>query len=420
MTHLKRFFGLAACVLLPASLTFAGGSIYSQYGIGDLTYFMGSKSEGMGSTGLAILEDGYINRLNPAALGLISETRFEVDFRYQGFSMTDGVNKNFLSSGNFGGAMIAFPVYKPRNIVFSLGVMPLSSIDYELQKNEVQDDIDVLQGFTGSGGITATEFSLSYSPLDDLNFGATLNYFFGTLHQITSLEFPETGYFANKTDAQTSADGFACTLGGLYVGIDHLLGLSKKKNLNLAFTYFSGGTLTALQQTKQDFVTVLDSVVASSHGSIKIPFGASAGLAYSLEPRTLLTCDVAAQQWGSFEDFGAHPVEIRNSMRVGIGAEFRGSHEASDPFNSQITYRVGGFVNDSYLDVNNQPINEYFLTTGMGLPVSTYGGRTDLNLALEYGVRGTTSHSLQKDSIIQLTVSLSGSEMFWFVPPATD
>jgi hypothetical protein len=82
-----------------------------------------------------------------------------------------------------------------------------------------------------------------------------------------------------------------------------------------------------------------------------------------------------------------------------------------------MTYRVGAYVNSSYLKVNGQGINEYFVTGGVGLPIFlSLNSEARLNVSLEYGLRGTTANGLQKDSITRLTVSLSGSDT-WFIPP---
>ena len=82
-----------------------------------------------------------------------------------------------------------------------------------------------------------------------------------------------------------------------------------------------------------------------------------------------------------------------------------------------MTYRVGAYVNSSYLKVNGQGINEYFATGGVGLPIFlSPNSEARMNVSLEYGIRGTTAKGLQKDSITRLTVSLSGSDT-WFIPP---
>ena len=114
-----QFFSV---LFLSSQLVAANGSIYSRFGVGDIATFISSRSAAMGGTGIALLTDGYINRANPAALGRISRTQYSADFQYQGFAMNDGTASSFLSSGNFQGAMLAFPLYSEYNIAFAFGI----------------------------------------------------------------------------------------------------------------------------------------------------------------------------------------------------------------------------------------------------------------------------------------------------------
>lgn len=68
------------------------------------------------------------------------------------------------------------------------------------------------------------------------------------------------------------------------------------------------------------------------------------------------------------------------------------------------SYQLGGFLNNSYLMVNNHQVTEWGVTAGMtrllrsGLKIGT---------SLEGGVRGTTQADLIKENYLQLNVSFS-------------
>ena len=114
---------------------------------------------------------------------------------------------------------------------------------------------------------------------------------------------------------------------------------------------------------------------------------------------------------------GVHPAEIQNSMRFGVGAEFLPTKTLAEPYYRQVIIPCGGYVNESYLKINGETINEYFITGGIGVPIFfTPGSEARINIGLEYGIRGTTSNGLERDSITRLTISLSGSDT-WFNPP---
>jgi hypothetical protein len=408
-----QFFGV---LLLGSHLIAANGSIYSRFGVGDIATFISSRSAAMGGTGIALLTDGYINRANPAALGRISRTQYSADFQYQGFAMDDGTASSFLSSANFQGAMLAFPLYSEYNIAFAFGITPFSHTAYDVRDEQIQAGQNIIQTFDGVGGLSSAQFGFSFSPRQDLFLGVTTQYLFGKFNDRQRLQFADnTGYFVSDVERDVSMDGFAFTFGGLYAGIDKALGFSAMKNLNVAATIFSGAALSAKEEKFQNYTTTQETTDVQS-GVVKIPLGVTFGAAYLLQEKLILTSDLQIQNWDTYKYFGTHPLEIRNSTRFGVGAELLPTLIPGDPYYQQMTYRVGAYVNSSYLKVNGQGINEYFVTGGVGLPVFfSPNSEARMNLSLEYGIRGTRASGLQKDSITRLTISLSGSDT-WFIP----
>ncbi len=409
-----QFFSV---LFLSSQLVAANGSIYSRFGVGDIATFISSRSAAMGGTGIALLTDGYINRANPAALGRISRTQYSADFQYQGFAMNDGTASSFLSSGNFQGAMLAFPLYSEYNIAFAFGITPFSHSAYDVRDEKIQAGQNIIQTFDGVGGLSSAQFGFSFSPRQDLFLGVTTQYLFGKFNDRQRLKFVDNiEYFVSDVERVVSMDGFAFTFGGVYAGIDKALGFSALKNLNVAASVFSGASLNSKEEKIQNYVSSQETTGVRS-GAAKIPLGVAFGAAYLLQEKLILTSDLQIQNWDAYKYFGAHPREIRNSTRFGVGAELLPTLIPGESYYRQMTYRVGAYVNSSYLKVNGQAINEYFATGGVGLPIFlSPNSEARLNVSLEYGIRGTTAKGLQKDSITRLTVSLSGSDT-WFIPP---
>jgi hypothetical protein len=410
-------FLLLASMLGTSCRLFAGdGSFYSSFGVGDIVNYGGNRSAAMGGTGIASLSDGYINELNPAGLGQLTRTQYSGDFQYQGYALNDGTGSTFLSSGNFQAAGIAFPVYSDYSIAFAFSITPFSRRAYAVTDNEM--DAGIVQTFTGSGALSSAQFSFSYSPAEDLYFGVTTHYLFGNFDDVQQLEYDSVGYFTTNGDKNISMNGFAFTIGGVFAGVDKALGFSKEKHLNIGATIFSGATLNSTEQTYQDFSTVEETTDVIT-GSTRIPLGYALGLEYDVQDKMIFTGDAQFQQWSQFAYMGVHPPEIQNSLRFGVGAEFLPTKTLAEPYYRQVTYRAGGYVNESYLNINGETIDEYFITGGIGVPIFfTPTSEARINIGLEYGIRGTTSNGLERDSITRVTVSLSGSDS-WFNPPET-
>ena len=67
-------------------------------------------------------------------------------------------------------------------------------------------------------------------------------------------------------------------------------------------------------------------------------------------------------------------------------------------------FQLGGFYHNSYLQIRNEPINEFGLTAGMG---GVIGKGLLYTLSLEAGSRGTTRQNLIKEKYVQMTFSFS-------------
>jgi len=414
MKTVKFFFLLAAVAGTSLPLFAGNGSIYSTFGVGDIINYGGIRSFAMGGTGIASLADGTVNELNPAGLGQLTRTQYAGEVQYQGYSMSDGTASTFLSSGNFQSAALAFPVYSEYGIGFAFSVTPFSRRAYDVIDKESNPGIT--QTFTGSGGLSSAQFGFSFSPVQDLYFGVTTHYLFGNFDDVQEIEYDSLGYFTTNGDKNISTDGFAFTVGGLFSGLDKALGISKEKHLNIGATFFSGATLKSDGQIFQNFSTVADTTDSIST-TTKIPLGFALGLEYDVRNNFVLTGDFQYQQWSRYTYMGVHPPEIQNSMRVGVGAEFLPTRSLSEPYYRQVTYRVGGYMDQSYLKLNGQAIDDYFITGGISVPVfSTPGSEARLNIGLEHGIRGTTSNGLERDAITRVTVSLTGSDT-WFIVP---
>ncbi|MDD8017285.1 MAG: hypothetical protein PHP42_02810 [Bacteroidota bacterium] len=402
-------------LLLFSVSAFAGkGSIYSRFGIGDINPLVSGRTVGMGNTGVALLGDGYINDLNPAALANISHTVITADYQFQNLTAADPGGTSILNNGNISGFSLAFPVYAPKKMVLSLAVLPYSSVGYEQQQsqNVGKDAVTITQMYEGRGGLTSGQLSLSYAPSPNFLVGVTTHYLFGAIYSDQTINFDSPDFFGGSYNQTMSMRGFGFTLGGIYSGIDKALGLSDGHHLNLGATFFTGSSLTVDDETLRNFSSNRDTVAAKNH-SLALPFGFSTGLAY-LRNNIVYAADVHFQSWDNYKIRGVHPAELQNSIRFGAGAEFLQAKEFTDSFWEKLAYRIGGYYDQTNLKINGQSINGIFGTAGIGFPFS---GDSRLNIGIEYGIRGTRTASLIEENIFRMTFSLSASETMFIQPP---
>jgi len=83
---------------------------------------------------------------------------------------------------------------------------------------------------------------------------------------------------------------------------------------------------------------------------------------------------------------------------------------------NRITYRAGLRIEDTGLRLNQTPIEMVVGSLGFSLPMgSTAADRfSSINVALEYGSRGTTDNALLKESFFGINIGLSLNDR-WFI-----
>lgn len=409
---MKKFFVLSLVFL---SVAFAGkGSIYTRFGVGEINTLSGGRSSGMGHVGVAVLGGGTVNFMNPASIGTIKRTLFSAGYQHRTYSSEDATGTSSIATGTFTEFGVAFPISSDDNIVLALGALPFSTVGYEQQITQTVAGIQTVQLFEGRGGLTSGQLSISYSPAKDLYLGLTAHYLFGSIYKDQTVNFNTTGYYNGSYNQTMSMSGVGFTLGTIYTGIDRLFGFSDTKRTDLGVTIFSGSSLSRDDETLKNYTSNQDTALTKDN-TVDIPFGFSLGLAHTRNS-ILYSADMNFQNWSSFAVNGRTPNELQNSLRIGAGMEFLPSDNFTDSFWEKASYRFGGFFRMTNLSVNGQSINEMFGTAGIGLPLSF---ESRINIALEAGIRGTTSSNLIKDTIIRFTVSVTASELM-FIPPVID
>ncbi|MGH2567940.1 MAG: hypothetical protein ACRDGA_06335, partial [Bacteroidota bacterium] len=193
---MKTKFLLLNTILMVSTISplHAGGSTYSRFGIGDLTLFGSSRMYGMGNVGLALYGDGFINRLNPAGLAGISETRIAGGFEYLNFYSSDNLGKGTFARGEFQGVAFAFPVAKDDGATLLLESSPYSSVHYAIELADDQLGAPFLQQLYGNGGLTTLGLGGSFRLSSSTSVGAKLNYLFGGIRQINKIDFADATY----------------------------------------------------------------------------------------------------------------------------------------------------------------------------------------------------------------------------------
>ena len=102
---------------------------------------------------------------------------------------------------------------------------------------------------------------------------------------------------------------------------------------------------------------------------------------------------------------------FENASSLSIGGFFIPKYDSFSKYWKRIVYRLGLRLEQTGLVVNNEPIEEFGISFGVGVPV----GRlfSNANLGFEWGQRGTTAANLVNESFYSINISLSLNDR-WF------
>jgi len=390
---------LATLLLLPLE-SYAGGPIYSRYGIGDLRLFGSSRSYAMGGTSIGLTGSGFINRTNPAGNAEIAFTRFSGSFEYQNVTSADPSGDVNFSRGEFQAVAVAIPIARSRGAVLTLSASPLSSVSYKVQETDAWMGITSRQTFLGNGGLSRFSIGSSYGIDSTIIVGLQLNYLFGRIGQTVMIDFDDPLYTDNELRYSDFYRAVNVTLGAVY---------SISKSTTIGATVGTPARFSIKNENLISSDGFLDTVTTADR-SLRWPLSYGVGFSSLLNNRYVLAGDLTVQEW-SRADFQAYrEVSYRNSVRAGLGLEIQPVRGASGYW-ANTFYRFGAGFHQTYLMMKGEPINEYFVTGGIGLPI---GPDARLNLGIQAGIRGTTSNALQRDTFVRLGLTFSASEE-WFL-----
>ena len=146
-------------------------------------------------------------------------------------------------------------------------------------------------------------------------------------------------------------------------------------------------------------------------GDFLLPASVGFGFSLGKNEKWLAGADIHFQQWEKYTWFGVSD-SLKNSLRLSVGGSYNPSASTVSSYWQRVTYRGGFRYSQSYLGLRGQNINEFGISIGVGLPLPRT--RSTINVAAEFGTRGTTTNNLIKENFVKFTLGLSIFER-WFI-----
>jgi hypothetical protein len=395
-------------------------SPFSRYGLGELNERGFGQNAAMGNAGIGHRTNNHLNNLNPASYSAIDSTSFFFEAGITGFSQTfeSGSQEEKYNNVDFSYFAMGFPLAD--NVHMSLGLKPFSNTGY---KFEFSDESTINRAI-GTGNLSSAYSGLSLRPFPDLSLGVHATYLFGNIQHTTFIEFPEdqTAYKYGVQSELHAADFF------FDVGAQYTTRLNKNQELTMGLTYrpetpingdFQRTVAKGYQYAEDGKLFTSNRVIpaASDSSDIKgfdLPQSLGFGLSYKRSKDSeelIVNADYVLSNWGDITLPDGHS-NTTNSTHISAGVQYIPNLRAQS-YLGRMRYRIGAKYNEEYIKIDNQQINDFGITFGIGLPYNR--SKTSVNLAFELGKRSPSSgNDIMSENYGKVTLNFTFHE-FWFI-----
>lgn len=398
----KIFITFASAVLMITYQSYAQpgiNSIYSAYGIGDVSVRENNGYASMGGVGVAMPSNKLLNGNNPASYSTIPYGSYVMELSFSGLSIQYKNQTQTFKANDIvvNGAAFGFNISKKIGAAVSL--KRFSTVEYyTLADRYVSGTVSKLsEDITGSGGLYLGTVGVGIKATKNLSLGLTGGSIFGS---ITKKENIYT----------SSSDGFIIENNSFYNNFYAKAGLQYKfKTRN--YKWVLGATLQpSIELTKLDDYKITDFsenvllTESQKKSKFKYPLQFGTGFAIS-KNKSILSADYLQQNWGSTGYRGAS-FSTTNAQNFAVG--FMHTYQmkgARNRIQDGITLMCGLQKDKSYIFINKYQVESFAATAGISFPSKNL--LYNYTFGLKVGQRGKIYYPLVKENFVELNMSIS-------------
>lgn len=434
---IKRFVVILIAIIgCVANAQQGTASPYSFYGIGSLKFRGTVENRGMGSIG-SYIDSLHINLRNPASYagknlrakpydGESRPVKFAVAGTFTNLNLESSSVSEQTNSSGFDYLAVSIPLGR---FGAGFGLLPFTSVGYQLEDLNPLENNRVDFRYDGEGGLNRAFFTLGYLVNDNFSIGVDTNYNFGnTQNNALQFVFDSNGdlvQFATRQNNRSDLSGLNFNFGASYKAK-----ISKKLDFSATATFAPESNLNSLN------TRTISTVIVSNVGDefpqntidvelgeneetdLSLPNRLSLGLGIGQTSKWFIGAEYVSQNTSVFDNpllnSTLNNTSFEDAASFAIGGFYLPNHRSLSSYFKRITYRAGARIENTGLIVNNESIDEFGISFGLGLPVGPQTGLfSEINLAFEYGQRGTTNQNLIEETFLNFNVSLSLSDR-WF------
>ena len=407
-------------------------SPYSFYGIGSLDFKGTSESRAMG--GVSVYNDSiHMNFRNPASYTGKNMFSFNNEGRLVKFTVGLGHSENDLKTStnssettNTSFEYLGLNVPMGKKFGFGFGLIPYSSVGYKLQSSNLDNQLQYK--YSGNGGLNKAFLGFAYQLSDNIAIGFDAKYNFGNiqnsaleyLYDDESLPLDYQAREQNRSDLSGVNFNFGLTFRG---------GLTQNLELHGSLTYSPDYNLSSRNSrtfasvvinpnTQIEFPVNEINVDLESLGldktDLSMPSITSFGIGISKSNKWFIGTEYTSITSSVFSNdlINIENSEFEDSSKISFGGFYIPDYASFSKFWNRVVYRAGFYSEKTGLVINNESINEFGISFGLGIPAG--GLFSNVNTTVEFGKRGTTNEDLVEENFINFQLSLSLNDR-WFI-----
>jgi hypothetical protein len=407
---MKNKIALASLFMLFTINTFSqsiSSSPYSMYGLGSLYDSDFGSISSIGSSGIALPSNRFINNLNPASLGYMYQNHFLFDVGGKSILSTyeNSSKKESRNNFQFSHIALAFPVTSKSAV--SVALQPYSSAAFKISNLllpiENSADTYVLNA-SGSGGLNDFDLSYGYRIGKKIALGISTNFLFGNTIDNRDYTVSNSITTINK---KSYYNGVRVSLGS-QVQIDSTLSLGVNFK---SPSQIKASKVQSVISYNNSITTTIETDANYDVDDYYLPLEIGVGLSKVFKNNLNFTLDYKKSLWNGTNQSDIYGNYI-NQDKFALGFSYSKTKSIRSYFD-RIQYATGFNYDSGFLEIDNKRINNLSFSVGVSLPVENQTFST-LNVTYSYGQKGSISNGLIKENYhkISLNLSLDG---IWFV-----
>ncbi|TFG99100.1 MAG: hypothetical protein E4H13_09195 [Calditrichales bacterium] len=401
MQKIKTIFIIILFILPTTSFSESSVFALTKKSLGEHHYPYSAAALGRGGFAMAFPDSVQINQVNFSLWSFMPRTTFTLEMMYQGLGTESKTDQISSYDGTFLGGYLTIPLIQHK-MAIGFGIQPSSFNNQGFLIQNLGVGAPAEQTIKTKGTLSEVQVAATYAPNERMSFGVLMYYILGKITDNTTITYADRDYASIIIENQYQFYGLAPSFGvsGFYRMFDWL-SLGGRLKIPTKVKVFS----------KQKSLTTNKTIDRDQ----KVSFPVNITVGFSIQPfeRLILGGDIDYIDWKNGYLFNGLPIsQMNNNFRIGAGFEYLPSKRRLTSYGDKMNYRAGAFFGQMNFLANDETINEYGISLGLGLPIRSGNSRVDV--AFQLGQRGDLGTNNLSEKFFRLNLQVSANEL-WFV-----